>query len=320
MLATLAVVAASIAFPMVATGATSNDGALWSSSSIGSAATVDDCGFDGGPRSVDGNHFCLIDDLGAVELGVRFTSSKPALITGVRVYRVDAGTVTGSLWSDTGTLLATGTFGAQAGHGWQDLRFSSPVSIPAGQTYVASYSAPDADYAFEWNYFTDQSRTIGPITAMQSTQLQGNGVFCYVGDSCNVFPTTTFRDTNYWVTPLWLSYDFTGFFQPVDMDKLNIAKSGSAIPVKFSLGGDKSLAILRSSFPKVTKIACDSSDATDDIETTVAAANSSLTYDAVAGQYVYIWKTAKAATTYCYRFELGLIDGSDHSFEVKLLK
>ena len=320
MVAALAVVAASVTFPTVASGTTTNDGALWGSSFTGSATTAEDCGFEGGVRSVNVDHFCVIDDFGAVELGVRFTSAKPLLITGVRVYRVDAGTVKGSLWSADGVLLATGTFDAQAGHGWQDLRFSAPVQIQAQQTYVASYSAPTADYAFQWNYFTSQSWTNGPITAMQATESQGNGVFCYVGQDCDPFPSNTFKDTNYWVSPLWSTFDFTDFFQPVDMDKLNIAKAGSAIPVKFSLGGDKGLAILKSGFPKATKIACDTSEPTDEIETTVNAGSSSLTYDALAGQYVYVWKTAKATATSCYRFDLGLVDGSAHSFEVKLLK
>jgi len=318
--ATLAVAAVSTIFPTAALGSTTNEGALWGSSFTGSATTADDCGFGAGPRSMDINDFCVIDDFGAVELGVRFTSAKPVAITGVRIYRVDAGTVTGSLWGADGVLLATGTFDAQAGHGWQDLQFSSPVTILANQTYVASYSAPNADYAFEWDYFTSQSWTSGPITAMQSTEAQGNGVYCYVGDDCDLFPTDTFRDTNYWISPLWLSYDFTGFFQPVDMDKLNTAKAGSAIPVKFSLGGDKGLSILRSGFPRATKIACDTSEPTDAIETTVSAGSSSLAYDALAGQYAYVWKTAKASATYCYRFDLGLVDGSDHSFVVKLLK
>ena len=269
---------------------------------------------------MDIGHFCVIDDFGAVELGVRFTSAKPLVITGVRVYRVDAGTVTGSLWSADGVLMATGTFDAQAGQGWQDLRFSAPVPIQAQQTYVASYSAPNADYAFQWNYFTSQSWTNGPVTAMQSTESQGNGVYCYVGDDCDPFPSNTFRDTNYWVSPLWSTFDFTGFFQPVDMDKRNIAKAGSAIPVKFGLGGDKGLAILKERIPEGDEDRVRRLGTEDVIETTVTAGSSSLTYDALAGQYVYVWKTAKATATSCYRFDLGLVDGSDHSFEVKLLK
>jgi hypothetical protein len=39
-------------------------------------------------------------------------------------------------------------------------------------------------------------------------------------------------------------YDFDGFFNPVDNpDVLNRVKAGSAIPVKFSLGGDQGLDI-----------------------------------------------------------------------------
>ena len=40
-------------------------------------------------------------------------------------------------------------------------------------------------------------------------------------------------------------WDFSGFFQPVDdPEGLNVAKAGSAIPVKFSLAGDQGLQIL----------------------------------------------------------------------------
>ena len=52
----------------------------------------------------------------------------------------------------------------------------------------------------------------------------------------------------------------------------------------------------------------------------MAAGASTLTYDAVAGQYVYVWKTNKAWANTCYRFDLGLNDGSDHTFEVKFSK
>ena len=105
------------------------------------------------------------------------------------------------------------------------------------------------------------------------------------------------------------------------MDKLNTAKAGTPTPVGFSLGGDKGLReSWNNGFPKATKIACDTSEPVDVIYTTVTAGNSPSTYDAPAGQYVYVWKTAKATASYCYRFDLGLIDGSDHSFEVKLLK
>ena len=111
-------------------------------------------------------------------------------------------------------------------------------------------------------------------------------------------------------------YDFTGFFQPVDMDKLNTAKAGSAIPIKFSLDGDPGLGILRDGYPKVTRIGCTTSTATDEIESTLTAGSSGLTYDAATDNYTYAWKTSKSWAGGCYRFELGLDDGSSHTFNV----
>ena len=80
-------------------------------------------------------------DTAQVNLGVRFTSSSAGTITGIKYYKGanDTGTHTGSLWSSTGTLLATATFTNETASGWQTVTFSNPVSITTGTTYVASY-------------------------------------------------------------------------------------------------------------------------------------------------------------------------------------
>ena len=47
-----------------------------------------------------------------------------------------------------------------------------------------------------------------------------------------------------------VSYPFTGFFRPVDnLPTVNVVKAGSAIPVKFSLGGDQGLNIFAANSP-----------------------------------------------------------------------
>jgi hypothetical protein len=266
----------------------------------------------------DANNFCFIDDGGSVELGVKFTSSKNVNVTGVRAYRTDNGPVTGSLWAADGTRLAgPANFTGTATHSWQDAAFSAPVAITAGQTYIASYYAPNADYAFEWNYFTNSSYTAGPITAQQSVSGDTNGVYCYVGEACAGFPTNSYRDANYWVSPLW-AYRFAGFYQPVDNGAWNSAKAGSGIPVKFSLGGDQGPDIFKSGYPKVTQTQCPgSSTLVDPVEETVTASASGLSYDASADQYVYTWKTSKSWTGKCYTFELGLNDDTSHTFNVQ---
>jgi uncharacterized protein YjbI with pentapeptide repeats len=108
-------------------------------------------------------------------------------------------------------------------------------------------------------------------------------------------------------------YAFGGFFAPVDNPLVvNVAKAGHAIPVKFSLGGDQGLNIFAAGYPKSQQIACDSSSPLDDVEQTVAAGSSSLSYDATTDQYTYVWKTDKAWAGTCRQLTLRLSDGTDH--------
>src|SRR5262249_24746110 len=76
----------------------------------------------------------------AVELGMKFRSDVNGTITGIRFYKGlgDTSVHTGSLWSSTGVLLATGNF-SESASGWQQLNFSTPVPITANTTYIASY-------------------------------------------------------------------------------------------------------------------------------------------------------------------------------------
>ncbi|MET3925244.1 DUF4082 domain-containing protein [Devosia sp. 2618] len=132
-------------------------------------------------------------DTAHVNLGVKFVASAAGIITGIKYYKsaTDVGTHTGSLWSSTGTLLASATFENETASGWQTLSFSNPVQIAAGATYTASFHS-NGHYATTPNYFTT-AHTNGLLTAPAA----GNGVFTYgIG---NVMPTSTYGNTNYWV-------------------------------------------------------------------------------------------------------------------------
>ncbi|TBZ95446.1 DUF4082 domain-containing protein [Rhizobium leguminosarum bv. viciae] len=134
------------------------------------------------------------NDTSAVELGVKFQTSVAGTVTGIRFYKgnLDTGTHTGSLWSSTGTQLATLTFTNETASGWQTAYFTSPVSLTAGQTYTASYHTNVGHYSSTTGYFTSNV-TSGPLTAPAS----GNGVYRYASNS--LFPTSTYQSTNYWV-------------------------------------------------------------------------------------------------------------------------
>jgi methionine-rich copper-binding protein CopC len=131
-------------------------------------------------------------DTQSVELGVKFTASTSGYITGIRYYKSSAntGTHTGSLWSSTGTLLATATFTGEGGSGWQQVLFSTPVAVTAGTTYVASYHTTSGHYAVNRSYFAS-SVTSGPLQVPAS-----GGVYLY---GAGGFPTQSFQASNYWV-------------------------------------------------------------------------------------------------------------------------
>src|SRR5690606_24099826 len=128
-------------------------------------------------------------------------ASSSGTIYGVRFYKgpQNTGTHTGSLWTSTGTLLATATFTNETASGWQTVTFTNPISISAGTTYVASYHT-NGFYSVNGNYFTT-SVTNGNLTAPSSASSGGNGVYAY--GSGNVFPANTYNASNYWVDVLY---------------------------------------------------------------------------------------------------------------------
>jgi hypothetical protein len=103
----------------------------------------------------------------------------------------------GSLWSTTGTSLATATFTGETASGWQQVTFSSPVAIAANTVYVASYYAPTGHYSFDANYFATQGVDAPPLHLPASGAVGGNGVFAYGASS--VFPNNSSSAANYWV-------------------------------------------------------------------------------------------------------------------------
>lgn len=111
-------------------------------------------------------------------------------------------------------------------------------------------------------------------------------------------------------------YDFTGFFNPVsNLPVINGVTAGQAIPIKFSLAGDFGLDILAAGSPASVGMICLTGGIEDNVEETVNAGSSSLTYS--GGQYTYVWKTAKPWSGSCRAFLLKLDDGTTHQANFK---
>jgi hypothetical protein len=149
----------------------------------------------------------------AVEVGVKFRADVGGQITGIRFFKgaTNTGTHVGNLWTSTGTLLATATFSGETASGWQQVNFTTPVSITANTTYVASYHTNVGHYAADQNYFAS-AVDAPPLHALANGTDGPNGVFSY--GSSSIFPTLTFNAANYWVDVVFKSGSGGAFIPP----------------------------------------------------------------------------------------------------------
>jgi hypothetical protein len=138
-------------------------------------------------------------DTNPVEVGVKFQVDVSGFITGIRFFKgaTNTGTHTGTVWSSNGTVLGTATFTNESASGWQSVNFSSPIPVAAETTYVASYFAPNGNYAHDDNYFNASGHDNGTLHALQDGSDGANGVFRYTATSA--FPSGGFNSLNYWV-------------------------------------------------------------------------------------------------------------------------
>jgi hypothetical protein len=106
-------------------------------------------------------------------------------------------------------------------------------------------------------------------------------------------------------------YIFAGFFSPIsNAPTLNAVVAGRAVPVKFTLSGDKGPNIFAANNPYSVSLNCDTNDPGVDVSETVNAGGSSLTFS--GGQYIYIWKTSSSWAGTCRQLVLTLNDCSVH--------
>ena len=140
-----------------------------------------------------------VADPSAVELGVKFRTDISGLITGIRFYKGsgNTGTHVGNLWTAAGQLLATATFTSESTSGWQQVNFAAPVAIAANTVYVASYFAPNGNYAGDNSYFANSGVDNGVVHLLRDGVNGGNGIYAYGASS--TFPNSTFQASNYWV-------------------------------------------------------------------------------------------------------------------------
>jgi probable HAF family extracellular repeat protein len=180
-----------------------------------------------------------------------------------------------------------------------------------GETVAAKYTCPDAGSGLD--------SCVGTVPDGASIDTASVGQKTFTVRAWDKVDNFTSESSMYSVV-----YDFDGFFNPVNNpDVLNRAKAGSAIPVKFSLGGDQGLDIFAEkdgfSFPRSGPIPCAATDPIDTVEQTVTANSSGLTYDASTNVYTYVWKTQRNWTG-CRQLVVSLDDGKEYTANFEFFK
>ena len=107
-------------------------------------------------------------------------------------------------------------------------------------------------------------------------------------------------------------FPFSGFLAPVDATPvINRARAGAAVPVKFSLGRDRGLAIFAAGYPGSQLTACGGAGV-DDVEEAATAGGSTLAGPRDYQPYTYVWKTDKAWAGTCRELLVRFVDGTIH--------
>jgi hypothetical protein len=179
----------------------------------------------------------------------------------------------------------------------------SPNPVLRGGSATADPGAND-------NLSGVDSSSCDPI--VDTSQLGGFSVNCTATDKAG--------NTNSAPASYTVGLGFDGFFDPVDMNMINVAKAGQAIPLKFDVyDANGPVSDLGSVSVTTQAINCSSlSEASDAVEE-YAAGDSGL-QNLGLGNYQFNWKTPKTYAGTCERVHLDTGDGISHTADFQFTK
>jgi hypothetical protein len=104
-------------------------------------------------------------------------------------------------------------------------------------------------------------------------------------------------------------YAFSGFLGSVaNPPTLNSIRAAASVPLVFSLGGNRGLAILAVGSPSSQPIDCTTHAPTG----ASTLATGALVYSTSTGRYTYTWQTSPTSAGTCAQLTIGLNDGTSH--------
>lgn len=184
------------------------------------------------------------------------------------------------------------------------------INVPSDITVNLAPNSPATSAIVNFNpTATDNCDTNPTVTASPAS----GSAFSVGTTTVNVTATDALGNQSTGSFTVTVRYNFAGLFNPIEnLPVVNQANAGQAIPVKFSLSGNKGLNIFAVGFPASQQIACTDGSPISTVDETVNAGGSSLTYDATTDRYNYVWKTDKAWKGTCRLLIIRLNDGSNH--------
>lgn len=188
-----------------------------------------------------------------------------------------------------------------------DLTAPAGVAVngfPDGANYTLSETLPTPTCATPSDTISTVASSSGPT--IKDGRVSNVGPVSYTCTATNGAGMVGSDTKTFNVVP----YTWGGFKAPIDArPTFNRTKAGSAIPVKFSLTGNQGLDIWKNGqAPSVGTVTCGTS--LDDVEATVTAGSSSLSYDVTSDTYNYVWKTQTSFAGACRTLVLNFKDGS----------
>jgi hypothetical protein len=283
--------------------------ATWDDIRITHGTTVITENFNSGAWNPSNFELANASNPGAVESGA-YRSTGTIDVDGSRNVRGGLRTVQQLVPSALIPLRIWATYNSGASpvvsfFGWRN------TGLPGGG--FASFNEPGNGILLRLHNFNNGQTNLTQVTGAQVNANPGDAFYL----SGPVRLSVVDNGTNVSVTigPL-LPLSSTGFRAPVSMTKINMAKGGSTVPLKFQVvRGDEPIADLSAvSSVAAQSVSCTASAAPASAMSTPATA---LRYDAEDEQFILNWRVP--TTVGCYRTTITLSGGATFSarFEVR---
>jgi hypothetical protein len=103
---------------------------------------------------------------------------------------------------------------------------------------------------------------------------------------------------------------FSGFYMPVkNLPYLNTAQAGTAISIKFAVGGYQGTQVLQANSPTSIPVSCPTTAPQNALQPVISTTSG---LKSLGSSYTYNWRTSASWTGSCRMFVLTLADGSTH--------